>query len=112
MNTNAVQKEVTQGPAHRLVDSLAAGFADMTVGLLGSIAAEYNRRQAEEREAKRQLVVGLIEGAIASKRRISIADIAEHIPGTGYMSRAQLADKLQLSLSTFNAGVKRWYHIF
>jgi hypothetical protein len=97
----------------RLIDSFAKGFADLTVGIFADLAADYNRRQAEEKQAKKETCVALIEEAIKTGKRIHKQALFDILPYLSHCSsRAEIAVYLGITSDKFNAGVKRWYHIF
>lgn len=116
-NNAAEQNEVSQrvpgDNTRRIIDSLAHGLADLTIGLLGSVAEEYNRRQQEEKDQKKVACVQLIDTAVKTGNRISKQKLYDIIPHLSYCAnREEIAMYLGVSLDHFNAGVKSWYHWF
>lgn len=105
--------ETINPTAKRFIDSLAKGIADLTIGVVADSIAEYNRKQAEERQAKKKACIELIEKAITSGKRIRKQALFDIMPSLAYCaSRTDIAMYLGITIHTFNAGVKRWYHIF
>jgi hypothetical protein len=121
-NENAVQKvetddrsigDAAREAAVRLIGSVVEGAANLTIGILAASVEEYNRREAEKKQAKKDQCVALIEKALMSGERVSRKELYEIIPSLEYFSsRAEIATYLGVSIEEFNAGVKRWYHLF
>lgn len=121
-NENAVQKveadERTVGDAAReaavsLIGTVVEGVANLTFGILTGVVEDYNRREAEKKQAKKDQCVKLINDALVSGERVSRKELYAIIPSLEYFStRAEIATYLGVSIEEFNLAVKRWYHLF
>jgi hypothetical protein len=79
-------------------------------GLVDALFEDFNRRQALEKENAKAQAVQAITDAIFEGNRVSIDTVRSLVPGSLYMNRRELAEKLDITLDFFNAGVKRWFH--
>ncbi len=106
---NAVRQIAAVEPSNAFVDTFVMPLTSAVIGIAELLIQESRIQEAKRKYEQRAKAVQLITDAIFEGRRITRDDISQYVVNA-YMTKQELADKLDIPLEYLNASLKRWYH--